>query len=224
MSTKNRLFSKKFSLTEHGGKYGIVKEEKTILHPVYDSIWEMDNDDFIIEQNGKFGYAHFNTQGERELILPCYDVIIKKKHGLSLYRREKERQYFWYDTNSYTLFKSFMHIKSFKNYDLFVSTKKCYKGKMPFLKKWGENKIIEIPFDTSADILYDIDCGEYTYFLMIEEAEGEYEYSFLIVKENSDYTFSVTKKSVLELYEILPNIMEDVKCNKSIVWNIAKQA
>ena len=72
MSTKNRLFSKKFSLTEHGGKYGIVKEEKTILHPVH--------------------------------------------------------------------------------------------------------------------------------------------------------TFSVTKKSILELYKILPIIMEDVKCNKSIVWNMAKQA
>lgn len=140
MSTKNRIISSKFSITEYENKYGLMEKEKTILYPVYDSICELDDLDFIIEQNGKFGYADYNELGEIELLLPLYDVIIKKEHGLSLIRRGEEGNiYFWYDTKNHILYPNMKHIRSFKEHDLFISTKKCDYDKSPFLKKWGEN-------------------------------------------------------------------------------------
>ena len=100
MSTKNRNFSNKFSLVENEGKYGLNNGKNVVLYPVYDSICEFDNFDFIIEQDGKFGYADYNEQCERELLLPLYDVIIKKEHGLSLMKRtEQGNEYYWYDTS-----------------------------------------------------------------------------------------------------------------------------
>ena len=59
------------------------------MYPAYDSILELDNYDFIIEQNGKFGYAYFNEKVEIELILPLYDAIITKEYGLSLIKRQE---------------------------------------------------------------------------------------------------------------------------------------
>lgn len=227
MSIKNRIFSNDFNVTENDGKYGLNdKNGKTILYPVYDSIWELDNLDFIIEQKGKFGYADFNGQNEIELLLPFYDVITKKEHGLSLTKRtEQGNEYFWYDTKGHTLHPNMMHIRSFKEYDLFISTKKCDYGKSPFLKKWGEITYLEIPYNVSADILYEIPCGSFSLFVVIEERENdEYEYCFLIVKNDGKYTFTASKKSIEELYRIFPNLTEELKCSlKNTVWLLPRQ-
>ena len=104
MSTKNRTFSNEFKVTEYEGKYGLNRKEGVILYPVYDSIWELDDFDFVIEQNGQFGYAYFGESGEIELLLPLYDAIIKKEDGLSLVRRgENGNVYFWYDIKKHAL-------------------------------------------------------------------------------------------------------------------------
>ena len=225
MSTKNRIFSSSLCLTEYDGKYGIsTSEGRVLLYPVYDSIWELDDFDFIIEQDGKFGYASFNEENEIELLLPLYDVIIKKEHGLSLIKRGEGEQYLWYDLKSHTLHPNIKWLRGFKEYDVFISTKKCDNGKPQFLKKWGENTYLEIPFDVNIDILYEIPCDKLNMFIMLEEIEdAEYEYSFLIVKENGYYTFSAPKKSKEELYKILPRLQEDLKCNPNIVWLLPEQ-
>ena len=225
MSTKNRAFSNKFSLVECEGKYGLNNGSDVVLYPVYDSICELDNFDFIIEQDGKFGYADFNENGEIELLLPLYDVIIKKEHGLSLAKRtEQGNKYYWYDTKNHTLHPNMMYIRSFREYDLFVSTKKCDYKKPPFLKKWGENTYLEIPFDISVDILYEIPCGSFSVFVVIEERDNEqYEYCFLIAKTDGYYTFTASKNNLEELYKTIPALMEDIKCNSKIVWLLPKQ-
>lgn len=155
MNTKNRIFSKEFCLTEQEGKYGTNdKNGKTILYPVYDSIWELDSFDFIIEQDGKFGYADFNEQNETELLLPLYDVIIKKEHGLSLIKRgelDEEiktvcgEQRLWYDTKSHTLHPNMMHIRSFKEHDLFISTKNVTTKSPHSLKNGEKIHILKYP-------------------------------------------------------------------------------
>lgn len=229
MSTKNKIFSSDFCLTESNGKYGIeTKEGKTVLYPVYDSICELDELDFIIEKDGKLGYASFNEENEIELLLPLYDAIIKKRHGLSLIKRGEEnehlkspegRVYLWYDLKSHTLHPNLRCLRSFKEYDAFISTKKCDYGKPQLLKKWGENKYLEMQFDTNIDILYEIPTKNFNVFIMLEETESsDYEYSFLIVKENGHYTFSAPKKSIEELYKILPILLEDLKCNQNVLW------
>lgn len=234
MSTKNRIFSKEFCLTEYEGKLGINdKNGKTILYPVYDSIWELDSFDFIIEEYGKFGYADFNEHGEIELLLPVYDVIIKKEHGLSLIKRGEldedikiasGEQHFWYDTKFHTLHPNMMHIRSFREYDLFVSTKKCDYKKPPFLKKWGENIYLEIPYDVNVDILYEIPCGSFSLFVVVEECENdEYEYCFLIAKKDGQYTFTISKNNLEELYKTIPTLMEGIKCNSKTVWLLPRQ-
>ena len=225
MSTKNRNFSNKFSLVEYEGKYGLNNENNVVLYPVYDSICELDNFDFIIEQDGKFGYADYNEQGEIELLLPLYDVIIKKEHGLSLMKRtEQGKEYFWYDIKNHTLHPNMMHIRSFREYDLFVSTKKCDHKKPPFLKKWGENIYLEIPFDANVDILYEIPCGSLLFFVAIEELDNEqYECCFLIVKNDGHYTFTASKNNLEELYKTIPALLEDIKCNSKIVWLLPRQ-
>ncbi|MBQ7353185.1 MAG: hypothetical protein IJW54_04180 [Clostridia bacterium] len=226
MSTKNRIFSNNFNTTEYDGKYGLNdKSGKTILHPVYDSIWELDSFDFIIEQDGKFGYADFNEQGEIELLLPIYDVIIKKEHGIFLTERtEQGNKYFWYDTKAHTLHSNMMYIRSFREYDLFVSTKKCDYKKPPFLKKWGESIYLEIPYDVSVDILYEIPCGSFSLFVVVEECKNdEYEYCLLIVKTDGQYTFTAPKNNLEELYKTIPTLMEDIKCNSKTVWLLPRQ-
>ncbi len=227
MSTKNRIFSNGFYVTEYEGKYGLNdKNGKTIVHPVYDSIWELDSFNFIIEQDKKFGYLDFNEQNETELLLPLYDVIIKKEHGLSLAKRtEQENEHFWYDTKVHTLHSNMMQIRSFREYDLFVSTKKSDYGKPPYLKKWGENIYLEIPFDVNVDILYEIPCGSLSFFVVIEELDNEqYEYCFLIAKNDGRYTFTTSKKSIEELYKTLPRLMEELKCNlMNTIWLLPKQ-
>jgi hypothetical protein len=225
MSVKSRVFSNKFSLVECEGKYGLNNGNNVVLYPVYDSICELDDFDFIIEQDGKFGYADFNKNGERELILPLYDVIIKKEHGLSLAKRTEERnQYFWYDTKAHTLHSNIMHIRSFGEYDLFVSTKKCDYKKPPFLKKWGENTYLEIPYDANIDILCEIPCGTLSFFVVIEECDNEqYGYCFLIAKNDGHYTFTTPKNNLEELYKTIPALMEDIKCNSKIVWLLPRQ-
>lgn len=226
MSTKNRIFSNKFSLVEYEGRYGLNNGENIVLYPVYDSICELDDLDFIIEQDGKFGYVDFNEQDEIVLLLPLYDVIIKKEHGLYLIRRTEEGQmYFWYDTKNHTLHPNMMHIRSFKEYDSFASTKKCDCKKPPFLKKWGDNICLEIPFDINADILYEIPCGSFSLFVVVEECENnEYEYCFLIAKNDGYYTFTASKSNLEELYNTLPALMEDIKCcNSKIIRLLPKQ-
>ena len=235
MNTKNRIFSNDFNVTENDGKYGLNdKNGKTILYPAYDSIWELDSFDFIIEQDGKFGYVDFNEQNEIELLLPLYDVIIKKEHGLSLIKRgelDEEiktvygEQRFWYDTKSHTLHPNMTHIRSFKEHDLFISTKKCDYGKAPFLKKWGENIYLEIPYDVSIDILYEIPCGSFSLFVVVEECENDaYEYCFLIAKKDGNYTFTASQKSIEELYKTLPSLTEELKCSlKNTIWLLPKQ-
>ncbi|MBQ7761621.1 MAG: hypothetical protein IJ400_06160 [Clostridia bacterium] len=226
MSTKNRIFSNKFSLVEHKGKFGLNNGKNVVLYPVYDSIWELDSFDFIIEQSGKFGYAEFDEQNETELLLPLYDVIIKKEHGLSLAKRtEQENEYFWYDTKSHTLHSNTMYIRSFREYDLFVSTKKCDYKKPPFLKKWGESIYLEIPYDVNVDILYEIPCGSFSLFVVLEERENdEYEYCLLIVKTDGRYTFTTSKKSVEKLYKTLPSLTEELKCSlKNTIWLLPRQ-
>lgn len=222
MSTKNRNFSKGFYLTEHGGKFGLNNQNGVVLYSVYDSIWELDNLDFIIEQDGKLGYASYASQeqNEIELLLPLYDDIIKKEHGLCLTKRtEQGKKHCWYDTKSYTLHSSILHIRSFRNYDAFVSTKKGNYAKQPFLKKWGEETYIEIPFDSNADILNEIPCGKITFFVLVEESKDDkYKYSFLIIENDERYTFSATKENIEELYEILPILIKDLKCNTKILW------
>ena len=222
MSTKERVFSQKFKLTEHKGKYGIIDiNENVILYPVYDSICELDSYDFIVEQNGKLGYAYFNEQGDKELLLPLYDVIIKKKHGLSLERRSKDtKEYFWYDTKSHTLYSGTRHIRSFKEHDLLISTRQCDYLKPPYLKKWGQDALIKIPSNISLDILYEIPFGEFSAFVAIEECENnEYKYCFLIVKKDGYFTISSLKENIEDLYKI----MEDIKCNSNIIWLLPKQ-
>ena len=228
MSTKNRIFSSKFCVSEENGKYGVNdKDGSVVLYPVYDSICELDCFDFIIEQDGKFGYASFNQKNEMELLLPLYDVIIKKEHGLYLLKRgeSKEcRQHLWYDLKSHTLHPNIMHIHSFKEYDAFISTKKSEQGKPQFLKKWGEGLYLEIPFEESIDILFEIPCGKLTFFIMLEEVENEeYEHSFLIVKEDGYYTFSASKRNREELYKMLPKLVEDLKCNSNVIWLLPEQ-
>ena len=49
MSTKNRIFSNRFFLTEYEGKYGLSDKNGVILYSAYDSICELDSFDFIIE-------------------------------------------------------------------------------------------------------------------------------------------------------------------------------
>ena len=226
MSTKNRIFSNKFSLVEYEGKYGLNDGNDVVLYPVYDSIWELDNFDFIIEQDGKFGYADYNEQGERELLFPLYDVIIKKEHGLSLAKRtEQGNEYYWYDTKNHTLHSNMMYVRSFREHDLFVSTKKCDYKKPPFLKKWGENIYLEIPYDVNVDILYEIPCGSFSLFVVVEECENDaYEYCFLIAKKDGNYTFTASKKSIEELYKTLPSLTEEIKCSlKNTIWLLPKQ-
>ncbi len=219
---ENRILSKIFTLTEHDNKYGINRAGNTpLLYPVYDSIWELDNYDFIIEQNGKFGYAYLNDDlnddAEIELILPLYDAIIKEEHGLSLIKRveseyERQKQYSWYDTKSRALSNNLMRIKALGAYDLFVSTKKCDKNKPPILKKWGKDISISIPY--GEDILYELAEDGYTHFVAIKEIDGvEYEYALITVAEDGEYTVSVSKQSIEELYKHLPNLMEDAKCS-----------
>ena len=221
---ENKIFSKRFTLTRYNGQYGINEGERTVLHTVYDSITELDNYDFITEQNGKLGYAHFNSKNDIELILPLYDAIIKKEHGIMLIKRENgevgdKRYYSWYDFKNCILSKNIMHIRTFRDYDLFVSTRKCETYKLPFLKKWGEEAYVEIPYDVSADVLFDIPFSKHTLFLMVEEAEqNEYEYSFIIVNQSSEYTFSKVKKSKEMLFDMLPRILEDIECNQNVLW------
>ncbi len=228
MSTKNRIFSPRFCVSEANGKYGVNDSDgSVVLYPVYDSICELDSFDFIMEQDGRFGYASYDQKNEIELLLPLYDVIIKKEHGLCLLKRgeSKEcRQHLWYDLKSHTLHPNIMHIHSFKEYDAFISTKKPCQGKPQFLKKWGEGLYLEIPFEESIDILFEIPCGKLTFFIMLEEVENEeYEHSFLIVKENGQYTFSASKRNREELYKMLPKLVEDLKCNSNVIWILPEQ-
>ena len=224
MSTKKRIFSNDFNVIEHEGKYGLNdKKGKTILYPVYDSICELNDFDFVIEQNGKFGYAFFDEKNNVELLLPLYDVIIKKKHGLSLIKRGEydqhikmvcKDQHLWYDIKSHALHPNTMHIRSFIEYDLFISTKKCDYGNPPYLKKWGEDSYLEIPYDASIDILYEIPCGTVSLFVVVEEGENdEYEYCFLIAQKDGRYRFTISKKSIEELYKTIPDLMENLKCS-----------
>lgn len=217
MGTNKKTFSNRFTLTEYSGKYGIKEDGKTVLYPIYDSISELDNRDFILEQNGKLGYAYFNEKNEIEFILSLYDVIIKEAHGVSLIQRESSKdsiqgRYFWCDTKSNGFYKNLMHIKSFIEYDLFASTKRCDKNKAPILKKWGEDKLIYIPGNESADIICEIPFGKITCFIMIEQTQEEtYEYTLLSINESLDVTQSAKRKSKEEIFNLLPDFLKEQK-------------
>jgi hypothetical protein len=103
MNTAKKSLSSNFILTEFNKKYGIsTKDKKTILYPLYDFIMELDNCDFIFEQEGKVGYAYFTNNKDFKLILPNYDGIIKLEQGLKLIiRGENEDKHLWYDLENH---------------------------------------------------------------------------------------------------------------------------
>jgi hypothetical protein len=202
MNTAKKSLSSNFILTEFNKKYGIsTKNKKTILYPLYDFIMELDNCDFIFEQEGKVGYAYFTNNKEFKLILPNYDGIIKLEQGLKLIiRGENEDKHYWYDLKNHNLYPDTKYIKSFKHFDLLISTKKTSKPQLPFLKRRGTDQVIKIKELDSFDVLYELPSKACSLFACLTgEKEGEYKFFLLYVFSDGTYRITDTKNDISEL-------------------------
>lgn len=206
MNTAKKSLSSNFILTEFNKKYGIsTKDKKTILYPLYDFIMELDNFDFIFEQEGKVGYAYFTNNKDFKLILPNYDGIIKLEQGLKLIiRGENEDKHLWYDLENHTIYPDIKYIKSFKHFDLLLSTKKTSKPQLPFLKRRGTDQVIKIKELDSFDVLYELPSKAYSLFACLTgEKEGEYKFFLLYVFSDGTHRITDTKNDISELLRSL---------------------
>ena len=203
MNTVKKELSRNFVLTEFTKKYGIsTRDKKTILYPLYDFIMELDNFDFIFEQEGKVGYAYFTNSKEFKLILPNYDAIIKLEQGLKLIMRgENEDKHLWYDLKNHTLYPDTKYIKSFKHFDLLISTKKTSNPQLPFLKRRGSEQIIKIKEHFCFDVIYELPSKVCSLFICLTDGntDGKYNFFLLYIFNDGTYKITDTKNDISEL-------------------------
>ncbi len=222
-----------YILLKKGEHFGICDNEGDILLPCeYDSIF-YEVGGFIITKNSKSGYIKFQEeipphdayeaisgypQKSAKQFLPCiYDRIEPTRNGLVLYSMTKNKHYGakreWYDYKSSKIYKNLHFLRNYGEFDKFLDTDNPNENSK--LKKSGEDKYITFPFNTSAEILYEVSLynGGARYFVCSEELSEEEaerkgyicEYFFLIILPHT-HTFTEQKAEIASIFEDFPRL------------------